>query len=640
MNSLFPETSGIIYALGWALVHSVWQGLLVYALLKLALRYIPGNYANVRYYSAVSSLGVLTASFLCTLLYYYTPALPEQVAGTTTANAQDAIAPAALLSYNNTFIERLLHWYSVHTDIIVTLYLAGISLLLIRLLYNLFTINTLKTRGISPAPATWLTILNNSVQNLQISKHVSLLLSEKVSVPMVMGTLKPVILMPVALANKLTTQEVEAILLHELAHVKRNDYLINIIQMFIETVLFYNPFVWLISSIIRKEREHCCDDIVVMKTPDRLPYAKALATLETYRLYPTQPALAATGSKNELLTRIKRIMEMKKNNINYGQLTAVLLVVIFLLASVTFIIPEVNAQDKKDKKKKDTTTSTTKVEETTHSKDDQNPKKKVTASSTSTGSNNGRSNKTTVVFSDDDDDVVILEEDIEKEALKTAKLALEAANETLAELDLGGIIKDAMKGIEWESFYEEIQDSMSKEDWEGVQKEMRAALRQTHSAMAEARKEMAAARKNYSKEIAEANKQMAEARKQMAEAHKQLAEARKQLAYASRDEIKKQREAFDNDEDIYIRRHGKKTPILVPTKIQVASSHDKLLKAMERDGLIDRVNGFKIEKKGNELYIDGIKQSKEVVKKYDRMLGKKNLTIKGNYRTIKISTSN
>ncbi len=648
MNMLLPETSNIITALGWALIHALWQGLLIYTILRLALRYIPENYASVRYYAAVSAMALLTILFITTLLYQYSHTITLY----STANIETGLVqpemPQTVLTSSSSFADKLLSWYSLHTGTIVAIYITGILLLLFRLLYNLFTLNTLRQNGTTLPSAEWISILNNSIQKLQVNKHISLLLSEKVSVPMVMGTLKPVILIPVALANKLTTHEVEAILLHELAHVKRNDYLINIIQMFIETILFYNPFVWLISSIIRKEREHCCDDIVVMKTPDRLPYAKALTALETYRMYPIEPALSATGSKNQLLIRIKRIMEMKKNNINYGQLTAVLVAVIVLLSSVTFIIPDVNAQDKKDKKKKESTSKTVVI---TDNSGEQATKQKVTVTSSATSNNNKNNNtaKKTIVISDDDGDVVKLEAEIEKEALKTAKLALEAANGALTELDLSGLLNNVMKEIEWEKlgdnvdwakFGTDLADSLKNIEWATAREEVKAAINEANKAMIE----VDIATREGKKEIAEAHKQIAEAHKQIAEANKQIALARRRAIEARHREVREyiEREKRDHnyDEDIYIKRNGRKVQTDPSTKILAASSRDKLLKSLEKDGLIDREHGYKIEKKGNELYIDGIKQSKEVLRKYDRMLGDDNFTIKGNHRYIKISTGN
>ncbi len=153
-----------------------------------------------------------------------------------------------------------------------------------------------------------------------------------------------------------------------------------------------------------------------------------------------------------------------------------------------------------------------------------------------------------------------------------------------------------------------------------LSEEVRKALVESRKAMAEARKEVAIARKEYTKA-------MAEARKEMAKAHGGQADARV-MVFKSNDD-------FDDDE-IYIRRTGEKVP--VKSDIMITSRHDKLLKSMEKDGLIDRKNGYKIEKKGNELYIDGIKQSKEVFKKYEPMMDMKNLTIKGNYRKITIDT--
>ena len=173
---------------------------------------------------------------------------------------------------------------------------------------------------------------------------------------MMIGALKPVILLPIATINYLTTEQVETILLHELAHIKRHDYLLNIFQTIAETILFFNPFVWLISRIIRREREHCCDDIVIANMSSPLPYAKALAMLENTRLEANNVALAATGNKQQLLGRIKRIMGTRKNKLNYTQLTIVIVVVLAVTLTVaTFTYTQSFAQKSKNSNASDTT---------------------------------------------------------------------------------------------------------------------------------------------------------------------------------------------------------------------------------------------------------------------------------------------
>src|SRR6185312_2408588 len=137
---------------------------------------------------------------------------------------------------------------------------------------------------------------------LQVSRPVLLLESCLAEVPVAVGHLRPLILMPVGLLMGLPVAQVEAILLHELAHILRYDYVVNLMQVFVEGLLFYHPAVWWISGVMRAERENCCDDLVVAVTGGALEYATALAALETRRI--PRELLAATGGS--LMNRIQR----------------------------------------------------------------------------------------------------------------------------------------------------------------------------------------------------------------------------------------------------------------------------------------------------------------------------------------------
>ena len=143
--------------------------------------------------------------------------------------------------------------------LLMLIYSLGLAFMLCRLLINIVQLRGLRKQG-TIIPEMQLTDLVTLLQQqFGITRPVQLFLSTRINVPMMLGTLKPIILLPVATINHLTTEQVEAILLHELAHIKRHDYLLNIFQTVAETVLFFNPFVWLLSGIIRREREHCCD---------------------------------------------------------------------------------------------------------------------------------------------------------------------------------------------------------------------------------------------------------------------------------------------------------------------------------------------------------------------------------------------
>ena len=141
-------------------------------------------------------------------------------------------------------------------------------------------------------------------------------------------------------------QQLEAIILHELAHLKRHDHLVNILQAVIETLLFFNPFIWMTSAIIRREREHCCDDLVLAHTREPLSYATALATLAGAHVPFPSLSVAATGQPNYLYHRITRIMEKKKSRFSYSRMVAALIIVSSIACSVAWINPKFSHTEK------------------------------------------------------------------------------------------------------------------------------------------------------------------------------------------------------------------------------------------------------------------------------------------------------
>ena len=152
------------------------------------------------------------------------------------------------------------------------------------------------------------------MDRMGIAIPVKLVESKLADVPMVIGHLKPVVLIPFGMLTGLTVKEVEAILAHELAHIKRYDYLINIVQTLVESLLFFNPAVWWISHLIRKNREHCCDDIAVRYCGNQLIYANALSNLGAWSLKSPVLGMGLFKNQNELLMRIKRLVYPQGGN--------------------------------------------------------------------------------------------------------------------------------------------------------------------------------------------------------------------------------------------------------------------------------------------------------------------------------------
>jgi GWxTD domain-containing protein len=187
---------------------------------------------------------------------------------------------------------------------LVPFWIAGVVLFHARNLVSLVGTRRLRHRGVCQAARDWQVRLAELRAAVQVSRTVVLLESSLATVPAVIGWLRPVIITPVGMLTALPTGQIEAILLHELAHVKRRDYLANLLQILVEGFLFYHPAVWWISGVIRAERENCCDDLVIATRGERLEYATALASLAEVRWPVT--AMHATGGR--LMQRIYRVL--------------------------------------------------------------------------------------------------------------------------------------------------------------------------------------------------------------------------------------------------------------------------------------------------------------------------------------------
>jgi beta-lactamase regulating signal transducer with metallopeptidase domain len=179
-------------------------------------------------------------------------------------------------------------------------------------------------------------------REIGIRKKISVWISHHIDVPATIGFIKPVILIPLASVNNLSSHQLEAIILHELAHIRRNDYITNLLISVIETILFFNPFVVLLSNIIKRERENCCDDFVLQYRYDPHSYASALLRLEQSRMSKLRLAIGAVSGKKQLLSRIKRITnsQIVSRQFDYGQKLMALLLVTAVICSVAWLAPE------------------------------------------------------------------------------------------------------------------------------------------------------------------------------------------------------------------------------------------------------------------------------------------------------------
>jgi beta-lactamase regulating signal transducer with metallopeptidase domain len=317
-------------AIGWTLIHFVWQGTAIALVIAAALRATERRSPNVRYLIACAGLALMLAAPAVTARLMWTA--PESTAISAEfsnavfdrlkpqARSSDARAtartpivssptddsgstpPAARAeSFTSQPLDRFVQGVTIA-------WLAGVLLLLARMIGGWWHVRRLHRHALATPSSRWQTTCRRIAYRLGLPAAAHVVESALVDVPTVVGWLRPAIVLPIAALAALTPAQVEAILAHELAHIRRHDYLVNLLQTVAETLLFYHPAVWWMSKRIRAEREHCCDEVAVSLCGDAVGYAKALAALEAWRSRPAQLAVAATGGS--LLDRVRRILRV------------------------------------------------------------------------------------------------------------------------------------------------------------------------------------------------------------------------------------------------------------------------------------------------------------------------------------------
>ncbi|QHL88030.1 M48 family metalloprotease [Nibribacter ruber] len=309
---------GSLNALGWTLLHSVWQGTLLAILLAILLRLMHRHSAATRY--RVAWAGLMALVLMAGITYYklYEPAVPP--ASLTRASvivSSTAVTAGAEVLTTQTFWEEVTAqsqaYFEQHLPAMVLLWLLGMVVMGMRLLGGWVYVQRLRSYRVQPVPEAWQQKAAAVGRQLGLAQAVAVAESALVKMPMVIGHVKPLILLPLGALAGLSTAQIEAILAHELAHVHRKDYLLNLLQSLVETLFFFHPAVWWISDCIRTEREHACDDLAISVCGDSLTYAYALTHLEELLMKnPTsspQLTMAFSGRRRTLLSRITRLVQ-------------------------------------------------------------------------------------------------------------------------------------------------------------------------------------------------------------------------------------------------------------------------------------------------------------------------------------------
>jgi len=645
MTAQFVLPTILIQAFGWALLHSLWQGFLIFACLRLVLFIWSHMNARIKYNLSYLSLTGIFGWFCITLWQQVAAALRVRQATwvmiETGVRQRHMDMPAIYHSQSTIkhFIPQLELWF----PLLVALYVTGVAVMSIKLIMDLVQLKQIRKKQVLPIDAVWEKHLERLTARLRIPRKVQLLISTHIQVPVMIGFLKPLILLPVAMFNNLTAEQLEAILLHELAHIKRNDYLLNIFQSIVETILFFNPFIWWITKNIRLEREHCCDDLVIASQVQPLQYAKALVALEEYRLTVNALAMAAADNKQHLFHRIKRIMEMKTKNINYTQKLLAVMIIALGLITIAWLNP-IQARAKKTTRKTPEPVLT-KISRA-YMGDTTTPKPVVHTTEANT----------------DQLDQEAQEADVKAAAAEAmADINWDEVNNEVSNAmkevnwdDINREVENAIKNVDWTQVHKDVEQAMKNINWSDVNRQVKENLKNANvhpnvninidtnniqesirmgmDAARAAIKDVAIPAAQMGIESARAAMNSQEFKDAMEKARQETAKAMKeskkqmQLAMATaKAEMKKQRiaETKYREDMVHAKADGQ---------------YKEMIDKMAADKLIDAKKGFKIEKKEGNLYINDVKQTAEVADKYKTYLkAARKLSILGKEDNLTIS---
>jgi bla regulator protein BlaR1 len=331
MQLLFMDqwlAGNFVQAICWTLVHSLWQGLILAAVAGILVMLTRKSVAALRYNLLATLFFVFMAVVVFTFVYELRITVsPDTIASLTQTPAVPVVNPLSQpdnivvqVYHEEGFVTRFTGYFNQHASLIVTIWFIIFMAKAMKLMGGLAYIQRIRNHKVYAPTARWTARLEELAGKLGVPVPVRLLESGLVKVPLVAGFLKPIILVPVGLIANLPADQVEAILLHELAHIRRRDFIVNLAQSFAEILFFFNPAVLWLSSLLREEREHCCDDMAIAVTQSKKEYIEALVSFQEYQLDNTGHfAMAFPGKKNQLLNRVKRIIGNSNKSLNKAE---------------------------------------------------------------------------------------------------------------------------------------------------------------------------------------------------------------------------------------------------------------------------------------------------------------------------------
>ncbi len=358
-------SSHVVYRLGWTLLHSLWQCALLAALLALVLQTLRRQSANTRYVASCIGMAIVFVAFVATFLAVTVPEDKQADAATPMTNEQIATAIIPMSTWSRdgedsipyhrfvtefqaapgadagpgfrsgdslplepaahgrsrrparSVFERLIATLTPWLPWIASVWLVGVFVFSLWNTGGWLTAHRLRLVGTSLVNDEIRRRFHELAERMRVARPVRLLRSTLVEVPVVVGWLRPTVLLPFGLITGLTPSELDAMIIHELAHIRRHDYMVNLLQRLVETLLFYHPAVWWISRRVRIERENCCDDWAVAVTGDRVSYARTLTRFGELRHTNSESLVVGqvvSANGGALLGRVRRLLDRPSSN--------------------------------------------------------------------------------------------------------------------------------------------------------------------------------------------------------------------------------------------------------------------------------------------------------------------------------------
>jgi beta-lactamase regulating signal transducer with metallopeptidase domain len=357
IGKLFSEL--IISSIGWTIVHSIWQGIIVTLIFIFMVIGFKKSSADARYMIGISMLVLMILVSIITFTLVYRSELNQKHM----QNPRAAEVETDLPGSANGILASVKIYFDSNLPAVVTIWLMGMMFFLLKFFSGVLVSQRLRHHQTRDVSDYWNNRLQALTRKLRIKPPVSFKESFLSRIPLTIGHFKPVIIFPVGILSQIPPDQVEALLVHELAHILRRDYLINIFQNIMDIIYFFHPGIRWISHQVRTERENCCDDIVVESVGDLLNYARALTRAGEHSLHERGDlAMAASRNSTKLLKRIRRLFAMTHDRSKFlDGFTSFLVMLVFVFslvlcanASCWLFASPANTADVSDHSNKDT----------------------------------------------------------------------------------------------------------------------------------------------------------------------------------------------------------------------------------------------------------------------------------------------